>query len=110
MVMPRRTDDLRRTLLVSLIERVKAQRQLAEVVGSQVDVERVVLLLGPVARADAVVEWVAVNGERVDAVISGSEAQWRVVLGSATGDTIDWIDVYERPALFSGVIGGRAIV
>lgn len=103
-------DEQRRTLLVSVLERIRAGLQLADVLGSQVDVACATTLLAPAARADAGIEWIAVNRARVDAVITAREAQWRVVFGSATGDTIDWLDVYERPARFAGVIGGRAIV
>ena len=77
---------------------------------STVDVVRAATALGPAAPAHAMIERVAANGERVDAAMTAGEAQWRVAFGSATGDTIDWLDVCERPARFAGAVGGRAIV
>lgn len=55
-------------------------------------------------------ESLAINGERLDAVLTSGEAQWRVVFGSSSGATIDWLDVYKRPDRFDGFAGGRAIV
>jgi chloramphenicol 3-O-phosphotransferase len=72
--------------------------------------EQVLSLLLPVARADSIVEWIGVNGERVDAVVTAGESQWRIVFGCSTGTTIDWLDVFERPIRFDGVAGGRAIL
>ena len=67
-------------------------------------------LLRPTAHVDAVIEWVSVNGERVDAVVTAGESQWRIVFGTSSEQTIDWLHVYERPTRFDGVSGGRAIL
>jgi chloramphenicol 3-O-phosphotransferase len=67
-------------------------------------------LLGPSAHADAIIEWMSVNGERVDAVVTAGGSQWRIVFGSSSEQAIDWLDVYERPTRFDGVSGGRAVL
>lgn len=72
--------------------------------------DRVRRLLGRAARADSIVEWPGVNGERVDAAVTAGESQWRVVFGCSTGTMIDWLEVFERPSRFDGVAGGRAIL
>lgn len=78
--------------------------------GSSVDAERVITLLGPPARAEARIVWIRVNGERVDALVRAGESQWRIVFGCSSGTAIDWVDVFERPNRFDGVTGGRAIL
>lgn len=100
----------RRNLLSSTLQSIRAARPLVGRLGPGVDPGRVLELLSPAARANAGIDSVAVNDERVDAVLVAGEAQWRVVFGCATGETIDWIDVYERPPQFDGVVGGRAVV
>jgi chloramphenicol 3-O phosphotransferase len=52
----------------------------------------------------------AVNGQRVDVVARGGGRVWRVVFGTSDGATAEWVSVYERPTVFNGVVGGRAIV
>jgi chloramphenicol 3-O-phosphotransferase len=103
-------DQHRHLLLASVLERVRAGLQLADLFDPHVDLIRTTTILQPIARATTVVDWIAANGDRVDAVITADETQWRVVFGSATGHTIDWLNVYERPPRFAGVIGGCAIV
>ncbi len=99
----------RRTLL-AVLDRIRRALPLAELVGSHVDPARVTSLLRPAADADALLEWITVNGERVDAVVTAGDAQWRIVFGCSSGTVIDWLDVFERPARFDGVTGGRAVL
>ncbi len=75
-----------------------------------VDANRVSRLLGPAARGYAVIDWIAINGERVDAVVTAGESQWRIVFGSSSEMTIDWLDVFERPNHIESVTGGRAVL
>ena len=99
----------RRTLL-AVLDRIRGTLPLVELVGSRVDAARVANLLRPAADADALLEWITVNGERVDAVVTAGDAQWRIVFGCSSGTVIDWLDVFERPTRFDGVTGGRAIL
>jgi len=100
----------RRTLLAAAMERVKAGLPVEDCLGPGVDPGHLSKLLMPLARVDAHIDWLAVNDERVDAVLNAGETQWRVVFGSSTGETIDRIDVYERPSRFDGIAGGRAVI
>jgi chloramphenicol 3-O phosphotransferase len=52
----------------------------------------------------------AVNGERVDVVARDGEREWRVVFGTADAIRIDWLSVFERPPIFDGIAGGRAVI
>ena len=53
---------------------------------------------------------VAVNGERVDVVAVDGDDEWRVVFGTVDGARVDWLEVYERPAEFTGLDRGIAVV
>jgi len=61
-------------------------------------------------RADLEVVSVAVNGERADVVARAGDREWRVVFGTADAATVNWLNVYERPVAFGGVIGGRLLI
>ncbi len=52
----------------------------------------------------------AVNGERVDVTARDGDDEWRVVFGSADGERVDWLEVFHRPTVFTGVTGGLALV
>ena len=67
-------------------------------------------MLAPLTGADAVIEWVAANGRRVDAVVTAGDDQWRVVFVCSSATVVESIEVFERPSRFDGVSGGRAIV
>jgi chloramphenicol 3-O phosphotransferase len=105
------TPDLpqHRTLL-SLLDRVRRALPISELIGPSVDSERVITLLRPVARDDARIEWIRVNGERVDGVVKAGDSQWRIVFGSPSGTAIDWLDVFERPNRVDESTRGRAIL
>lgn len=99
-----------RSLLDSMLDRVRRELPLSALVGPRLDSRRATELLGPVAHADAVIEWITVNGQRVDTVVTAGDAQWRVVFGCSSATVIDWLDVFERPGHFDGITGGTAIV
>ncbi len=107
-------DDLRRverrSLLAKVMDHLRTDTPLSALLGQRLDAVRVNELLGPAAEADCQIDWLGVNGERVDAVVTAGESQWRVVFGSASGATIDWLEVYARPRRFDGVTGGHAVV
>ena len=97
-------------MLESMLDRVRRDEPMDEVVNGKLDFRRAVEVLGPAARTDTEIDWLVVNGERVDAVLTAGDEQWRVVFGCASATAIDWIDVFERPAHFDGIAGGHAIV
>lgn len=101
---------LQRRTLLAVLDRISRALPLAELIGPRVDPERVARLLGPAADADALLDRITVNGDRVDAVVTAGDAQWRIVFGCSSGSVIDWLDVFERPVQFDGVAGGRAIL
>lgn len=103
-------DLAQRRTLDAALDLVRRALPLSELLAPSVDVERVITLLGPAARADAIIEWIAVNGERVDAVVTAGESQWRIVFGCSPETVINWLDVFERPNLSDGASGGRAIL
>lgn len=100
----------RRRLLEAVLEAVRNELALSDLIAKTLDPGRVRDLLVSVAQGEFSIEWIGVNGDRVDAVLTSAESQMRVVFGSASGTMIDWLDVFERPATFDGVPGGRAIV
>ena len=108
-VSPNDTDEPTRHLLMSLIHRAGAGQLISDLVGPDLDEARSSALLEPVTRTGAVSEWLAVNGDRVDVVLTAGDEQ-RVVFGFPTGNRIDWLDVYRRPAEYGGVVTGRTIV
>lgn len=70
----------------------------------------IVATLAPIARASgSTVEWVAVNGRRVDVGATAGEREWRVAL-SIDSDGVHSAAAFEQPALFPGVPGGRAVI
>lgn len=70
----------------------------------------IVAALTPVVSADPVIDWVGVNGARVDiGIVSSSGQEWRVVCSiDATG--VHSARVFERPKPFLGIEGGRAVI
>ncbi|HEX7168130.1 MAG TPA: hypothetical protein VF230_14220, partial [Acidimicrobiales bacterium] len=74
--------------------------------------ETVRALLAPLVASPAVaVEWSAVNGNRVDlGVTSSDDREWRIAYTSDDGERLRSLHVFERPPVFPGVAGGRAIV
>lgn len=52
----------------------------------------------------------AVNGARVDVVARDGDTEWRVVFGTPDAERVDWLSVYQRPPLFAGIGGGRAVI
>jgi chloramphenicol 3-O-phosphotransferase len=97
-------------LFESVIECVRAGLPLGGLIGPSLDVLDAVQLLRPLAAVPVTIDWIAINGERVDVVVTSGEAQWRVVFGSLSRTTIDWLGVSSRPIRFDGIPGGRAIV
>lgn len=100
----------RRRLLEAVLDAVRNELALSELIAKNLDPGRIHDLLAAAAEGKYSIEWIAVNGDRVDAVLTSAKSQLRVVFGSASGTTIDWLDVFERPATFHGVPGGQAIV
>lgn len=104
-------DDLpQRRTLIAVFDLVRRALPLSALLAPSVDANRVSRLLGPAARASAAIDWIAINGERVDAVVTAGESQWRIVFGSSSEMTIDWLDVFERPNHIDGVTIGRAVL
>lgn len=77
------------------------------------DPVRAQAILGVIAPIAAVkgwsIDWVTVNGRRVDVGVAAPGREWRVVL------SIDSMGVHsasaaERPPFFGGVLGGRAVI
>ena len=66
--------------------------------------------LDPLRSANVEIVTLSANGERVDVVASTDSSEWRVVFATADGRRVDWLRVYERPPLFTGVAGGRAVI
>jgi hypothetical protein len=66
--------------------------------------------LAAVCAGDPVVEWFGVNERRVDAVVSTTAGQYRIVYFTDDGVTIDSVFVWRRPPRFDGIDGGRIVV
>jgi hypothetical protein len=101
--------DHSETLLAELLNRVRANASLSDLLGPDVDPIEVSSLLSPISRSVAAATWVGVNGPRVDVILSAEGDEWRVVFGSEDHQQVDWLVVYHRPPFFAGVPGGRAV-
>lgn len=67
--------------------------------------------LVPLAAAgDVSVRWLGQNEGRVDAGVVAPGREWRVVFFLGDDGLVTSVDVHEKPPLFEGVPGGRAIV
>lgn len=67
--------------------------------------------LAPLAAAGAVeVSWLVENEGRVDAGVVAPGREWRVVYFLGDDGLVSAVDAYEKPPVFEGVPGGRAIV
>jgi chloramphenicol 3-O-phosphotransferase len=69
-------------------------------------------VLEPLAEApDLVVSWSGVNRQRVDAVVTSSSGEWRIVYFVSDSGRIGPVHLYEKPAPFEGLPrGGLAVV
>jgi chloramphenicol 3-O-phosphotransferase len=85
-------------LLGDVIERVRDGRSLTAVVRRPLSVARLRTLLAPIAADATHLDWIGVNGARVDVVVTSPRGEWRIVFGTADRHRLDWIDVFERPA------------
>ena len=63
-----------------------------------------------VCAGEPVVDWFGVNERRVDAVVSTTVDEYRIVYFTDDGVTIDSVFVWRRPPRFDGVDGGRVVV
>jgi chloramphenicol 3-O-phosphotransferase len=97
-------------LFEMLLFRLSAGLPVSDLVGPDLDAERVIRLMAPISDAGASIESVVGNVQRVDAVVRSGDATWRVVFGSVTAERIEWLAVYERPKRFDGIQHGLAIV
>lgn len=98
--------DRFRRLLDTILDRLRDRSPVDDLLCPDVDPDR----LAPLARTHAAIESIAGHDERVDAVVTAHDRQWRVVFATGLTDVVQWLDVYERPARFDGVPGGLAIV
>ena len=71
--------------------------------------EIVSALVEPAAAPGRRIEWLVMNNRRVDATIASPEREWRIAC-SIDGDGVHSASVFERPARFEGVAGGRAVI
>lgn len=67
--------------------------------------------LVPIATAgDVAVRWLGRNEGRVDAGVVAPGREWRVVFFLGDDGLVTSVDVHEKPPVFRGVPGGRAVV
>lgn len=100
-------DEARSVLFRALVSR----GPLADLVRDPADVSKVATRLHPLReRSSLEVVSLAVNGDRVDVTARDGELEWRVVFGSADGEQVDWLEVFRRPPVFTGVTGGLALI
>lgn len=95
---------------MAVLGQLGAGQSIAAVLADDVDGVRIEAKLRPLVLAGAVIDSIDGSDERADAVLSAGPEQWRVVFGSTAGGLISWLDVYERPLRFDGVVGGRVVV
>jgi chloramphenicol 3-O phosphotransferase len=62
------------------------------------------------ARPDIEIVSLAVNGPRVDVLARDGDLEWRVVFGTSDAEHVDWLSVFLRPPVYTGVAGGRAVI
>lgn len=104
--------DVDRTLLEGLLGSVRRREGLEQYVAPALSADEAASLLQPIADAAAIeIHWLGLNGLRADAqVLSGDRREWRVVFTIDDASRLTRLWVFERPATFQGVDGGRAIV
>lgn len=82
-----------------------------ELVTDSNDVSLIAAQLGPLRdRTDLEMVSLTVNGQRVDVIARDGDLEWRVVFGTSDATRIDWLSVFQRPPVFAGVVGGRAVI
>lgn len=93
----------------SVIASTGRDRLSAELTSDTAIAESILTALLPVAESQFAIEWTTTNGRRVDAGVTAGEREWRVVL-SIDEDGIHSAAAIEKPAVFPGVPGGRAVI
>ena len=99
-----------RILLSSLIGRVREGRTISDLLAPGADVDLVTATLRPLAVDHAVIDSIAGNHRRIDAVVTTGDVHARVVFAHDAAGLLTWLQAYLRPDRFDGVSGGRVIV
>ncbi|MBK8330888.1 MAG: hypothetical protein IPL07_00575 [Acidimicrobiaceae bacterium] len=99
-----------RILLSNLIGRVREGRTISDLLAPGADVDLVTATLRPLAVDQAVIDSIAGNHRRIDAVVTTGDVHARVVFAHDAAGLLTWLQAYLRPDRFDGVSGGRVIV
>ena len=103
-------DERFERVLLNLIDEARRGDVFSDVADT-LDATCVADLVGPLAAAVAVrVDWLSVNERRVDASLRSDVGEWRVVLLLDDKELVAELYVHQRPPVFAGVAGGRAVV
>lgn len=82
----------------------------ARLTADSVRADEIVGTLGELAAAPGRrIDWIVINNRRVDATVATPEREWRIAC-SIDRDGVHSASAFERPPLFQGVPGGRAVV
>ena len=99
-----------RILLSNLIGRVREGRTISDLLAPGADVDLVTATLRPLAVDHAVIDSIAGNHRRIDAVVTSGDVHARVVFAHDAAGLLTWLEAYLRPDRCDGVSGGRVIV
>ena len=107
--MSQAAEDVAR-LLSEIVGRAGQPEMSSALTSDPARAREIVAALAPIAQhGDTSVDWLTVNGRRVDVVIVMAEREWRLAL-SIDGEGVHSALAVERPDLFPGVPGGRAVI
>ena len=98
------------TFLGALIERVRDNRSIEDLVAPTVDEEAIRTRLHRVCNSPVTIESIAGNDLRIDAVVTTERDVARIVFARDEAGLLTWLHVYVKPPQFPGVAGGLIIV
>lgn len=107
--MSTRLEEARR-FLQAVVARAGSQGLSSVLTSDPARAREIVEVVAPIAAVQACsIDWVGVNGRRVDVIATAPEREWRVVL-SVDSEGVHAASAWERPRLFAGIPGGRAVI
>ena len=99
-----------RTLLSALIDCVRDNRSISDLIAPNVEGEAIRAQIRQVCRGPVEIEAIAGNDVRIDAVVTSDHDIARIVFARNEQGLLTRLHTHVKPPRFSGVAGGRVIV
>ena len=103
-------DEGAASFLGALIDRVREQRSISDLIAPTVNGELIQAQLQQVGESPVEIESIAGNDVRIDAVVTNDSVVARIVFARNDHGLLKSLHTYVKPAWFSGVAGGQIIV